>query len=278
MDIEKFCRDWDLSPHQGSFLLDFIAHFDIRGKDILELGGAMPKRLVIDHLKANSWTSVQSSEYANYRDDNQISTEFDTESYKTIYCQAENYLEELQPSFDAIFSIAAFEHFLKLPEVIRKIPTALNQNGILFSIFAPIWSGPFGHHPNCLLPFDKNLNRLPQRIKWPAQDIFNTPWDHLLLGPSNFLKRYADKFDRYIAEEITYETFHSPQINRLHLEDYWNYFQQSTLKVRTFEPLFSLNIEDNSHLSQLIKVLKDSYQSKGYSDFIHSGIRVRLEK
>jgi SAM-dependent methyltransferase len=278
MNVDEFCKLWGLSPHQGSFILNFASDFDIRAKDILELGGAMPKSLVIDYFGANSWTCLQSAEYSTYRQDNQVPSGLTDTTYKSVYCQAENYLENTPDSFDAIFSIAAFEHFLKLPEVIRKASNVLKQNGLLFTIFAPIWSGPYGNHFDCLIPYDQNNQKINARVKRSAQDIFDTPWDHLILRPSHFLRRYTEKFDRNTAEEITYDTFHSPQINRLHLEDYLQIFQESTLKLTQFQPLFGIVNDGDRQVSFQLQLLNRIYSGKGYHDFIHSGIKAILSK
>jgi len=56
--------------------------------------------------------------------------------------EVESYLAEKRYKYEAIFSTAAFEHFLKLPTVIRLLPHNLVAEGVLFSIFAPIWSRP----------------------------------------------------------------------------------------------------------------------------------------
>ena len=56
VDLGQLQTMWGLSPHQASFLHAFLQIYNVKGKDILELGGAMPKALVIDHLGANSWT------------------------------------------------------------------------------------------------------------------------------------------------------------------------------------------------------------------------------
>ena len=36
---------WGLSAHQHSFFQEFLKYCDIKGKDVLELGGAMPSDL-----------------------------------------------------------------------------------------------------------------------------------------------------------------------------------------------------------------------------------------
>ena len=276
VDLGQLQTMWGLSPHQASFLHAFLQIYNVKGKDILELGGAMPKALVIDHLGANSWTCLQSLEYAKFRDDNQTpSTATDSATYQSIYAEAESYLTEKRYKYDAVFSIAAFEHFLKLPTVIRLLPDNLVAEGVLFSIFAPIWSGPYGQHFTHDVP---NRFALDERgTPWSTQTILDGPWDHLVLTPSQYLQRYTKKFDREFAELLTYETYHSPQINRLFFEDYSALFS-GHLKQLVIKPIFPITLNSESTFASQFKLVQVLHKEKGYVEFLHAGIFLVMQK
>lgn len=274
-DLE-FDTLFELSPHQGSFFREFMRVYDIRGKDILELGGAMPRKLVLDFCQANSWTCVQSEEYGKHRSDNQQPSQSDPSAgYRFYFTQAEEFCEEHNQKYDAVFSIAAFEHFLHLPKVLRLLPNLLKPEGVLFSIFAPIWSGPYGQHFTHILPerFKASNSEFTG-----TQPLFDTPWDHLLLSASQYLHRYTEKFDREFAELLTYETFHSPQINRLFLDDYRLITQVANFKSRNIAPQFKLSTNHQAFYREELEALKKKFQTSGYEDFISAGVYMLLIK
>lgn len=269
---------WELSPHQHSYMEQFLSCCDIKGKDVLELGGAMPKALVIDHLKASTWTCLQSPDYAAYRTDNQIpSNDADSTTYAPVWANAEDFLANQTKQWDYVFSIAAFEHFLKLPTVTRLIPKVLKPGGRLFSIFAPIWSGPWGHHFTLEVPTRFRNGQTKSNLS--TQDIFNLPWDHLALGPTAFLDKYTVKFDRQFAEEMVYEVYHSPQINRLMFEDYHELFSKTDLKTIILSGIFNAEQSQlpQNYLNQLA-IIKKRFEGTKYSNFHSAGVYVLQER
>jgi len=268
-DLE-FDTLFELSPHQGSFFREFMRVYDIRGKDILELGGAMPRKLVLDFCQANSWTCVQSEEYGKYRSDNQQPSQSDSSAgYRFYFTQAEEFCEEHKQKYDAVFSIAAFEHFLHLPKVFRLLPNLLKPEGVLFSIFAPIWSGPYGQHFTHILPerFKASNSEFTG-----TQQLFDTPWDHLLLSPSQYLIRYTEKFDREFAELLTYETYQSPQINRFILNDYKQVALAANFKSKFLAPQFTMPTHSLEVFRKELKTLQAKYHSNDPMDFLNAGI------
>ena len=264
---------WGLSAHQHSFFQEFLKYCDIRGKDVLELGGAMPSDLVIEYLGANSWTCVQSADYEAHRSDNQKpSPEKNDGRYRPVWANAEDFLESTKEQWDIVFSIAAFEHVLKLPTVARLLPKVLKVGGSLFSIFAPIWSGPWGQH---------FTDSVPERFgrphgEWTTQLIFNSPWDHLIYGTTEYLEIYTAKFDREFAEELTYQTYQSPQINRLHFEDYSYLFKKINLFPKINQGIFDIDIQHNTDLMIMHNKCKNKYQGQIYRNFTSSGIALLL--
>jgi len=270
-----------LSPHQSSFFEAFRERHDIRGSDVLELGGAMPASLVLDECHVNSWTCLQSVDYAHHRDDNQEPSEVaEHQNYRTVWANAEEFLAQTDETWDFVFSIAAFEHFLYLPHVARLLPRVLRPGGHLFSIFAPIWSGPWGNHFSHPVPERFGSPRNQDNKTWNTQDIFEAPWEHLTLGPTEFLDKYSRKFDSEFAELLTYETYQSPQINRLFFEDYEYLFGRNGMETLIFRGLFKIELVPNYSKDiheSYTKVVRKFHGTK-YENFLFSGIQISQMK
>lgn len=236
----------------------------------------MPKELVIDFLGANSWTCLQSADYQNHRSDNQIPSQAnDSTHYLPVWANAEDYLESTKTKWDYVFSIAAFEHLLKFPKIARLLPTVVKSGGTLFSIFAPIWSGPWGQHYTDGVP--SRFGQSPNG-EWTTQLIFNSPWDHLIYGAKDYLQIYTAKFDRDFAEELTYQTFHSPQINRLHFEDYLAIVSNTHFKPRRLHGIFNLNPSQNDVWNSVHQGCIKKFEQQNYSNFTSSGIVMLLDR
>jgi hypothetical protein len=92
MEIDDLtAQTFGLSDHQRNFFSTLLSFYDIKGKDVLEVGGAMPSGLVLDYLGVNSWTCVQSQEYAAHRSDNQTpSANLGNGRYSAIYANIED--------------------------------------------------------------------------------------------------------------------------------------------------------------------------------------------
>lgn len=266
---------YGIHGHQHSYFNTFLQLYDIRNKDVLEVGGAMPGGLVLDHLGANSWTAVQSAEYALHRDDNQVPTQSSFEGrYYPIFRNIEDLADDadFHHRYDVIFSIACFEHIHKLPQALKAMRRALKPGGRLFTMFAPIWSGPWGQH---------YTDKVPDRFKaieppggWANQHIFG-PWDHLLLSRVQFYQHCAERFDPDYAEELTYITYNSPQINRFFFEDYEAVLSASGMRKLLLNGLFRFPETDMS--LKITAVLRQRYAYAGYNNFSDAGIVAFLE-
>jgi SAM-dependent methyltransferase len=207
----------------------------------LKWAGPCPVHWCWDYLGANSWTCIQSSEYAQYCNDNQIpSMHMMATRYFPIYANIEELLDDnrLKAKFDAVFSIACFEHLHKLPQALNVIYQALRPSGILFSMFAPIWSGPWGQHYTGTIP--DRFDPIKPGQHWSTGDIFG-PWDHLLMSRFKFFEHYKVKFDAAFSEELTYITYNSPQINRYYFEDYEHFFNQTKFHKKNIQRNFFIN-------------------------------------
>ncbi len=136
----------------------------------------------------------------------------------------------LHGQFDAVFSIATFEHIDRMPLALDAMHAALRPGGRLFALFAPIWSAHDGHHLHDVTDqrgrrFNKKRSPIP-------------PWGHLLLTPPELHAHLLTRTDPAAAAEIVYEVYQAPSINRLFAEDYLRYFQASPFQVDEVAGMF----------------------------------------
>jgi len=237
--INHFQDAFKLSYHLN--YLEVCQQFvPLRGLDVLEVGGALPASLVIDHLGCNSWTAVEAPAYdqelgaANQfhrNSEDQQHQKKHAESYEHLYLDIETIPEDHYGQYDLIFSIACFEHIHRLPQALRVMHQCLRPGGRLFTMHSPIWSAFDGHH----LPIER-----PSKFRQTADEqnwIFK-PWEHLLLTRSQAFHVMKDRFDSAFAEEVIYYTYNSDHINRYFSEDYLMAFQASLFAINQFQLTF----------------------------------------
>jgi len=125
--------------HQN-FLNAFMQYFDPAGANILEIGGAFNPTVALEDIGARSWTSVQHPDF-KYNEKREVLVKH-RERYTLIYKSFEDLDESELTSnhYDAVFSMACFEHIPRLIQTIGNAHRILRPNGMLYSIFAPIWS------------------------------------------------------------------------------------------------------------------------------------------
>ena len=194
---EQYLREnFQLSYHIP--YLDICSQkISLRGLDVLEVGGALPASLVIDHLGCNSWTAVEAPSYdeelgkANQFHRNLAERQRLLEisqRYRQIYCNAEDLGDDNINQYDLIFSIACFEHINRLPLALEKMLQYLKPGGKLFTMHSPIWSAFDGHHLPIGIPdrFDAQL---------PQHSYIFKPYGHLLQTRSQTFADIRNRFD-----------------------------------------------------------------------------------
>jgi len=270
--LHHFQQAFKLSYHLN-YLQVCQQFLSLRGLDVLEVGGALPASLVIDHLGCNSWTAVEAPAYdqelgsANQFHRNAQDQEHQLKhatSYRHLYLDIEDIPEEHYGQYDLIFSIACFEHIHRLPQALRVMHRCLKLGGRLFTMHSPIWSAFDGHHLPIGIPdrFEARRSNQPQ--------IFQ-PWEHLLLTRAQAFKAIKDRFDAEFAEEIIYYAYNSDHINRYFSEDYLNVFEASPLDIQQYQLTFH-----NQPPAEIEAALKQKYP--GYSQFSNNGILALLQK
>lgn len=243
VDLDRFEGKFGLLNYHIPYLKQFLSEYDVRGKDILEVGGAMPKEIVIDILGANSWTCTEDPDYdlTLQKDSNQQSIRGETANnprYTPILKRIEDFEEKYNNTFDCIFSIACFEHIGRFPEALRKMWQVLKPGGKLFSMFSPIWSCHEGHH---LYHLD-----IPNRFLHPGSESpkILQPWEHLLKNRERLYVDLCARFDREFAEQVVYEVHNSPHINRYFSEDFQRFVVDSPFHLEKFFPTFSVPLPE----------------------------------
>ena len=278
----------NISECQAKFNLSYhvpFAHLcqqlvGFEGKDVLEVGGSLPKEFVLDYLNVKSWSALEAPDFEVYLDRVASAAEGSklgkvdysafgfTERELSNYNFFAGYIEELPPAYyqkyDLIFSIAAFEHIHKFPLALEKMFLALKPGGQLFSIFTPIWSAHDGHH----LPPITEPN---QGKTFNFQNSPIPPWGHLLMRPPELCRYLYQHTDKETADAITHYVYNSPHINRFFTEDYVEFINQSSFLVKRLEPIGLIKIENNTQ-----QTLEKFYP--GRTQFANNGILAVLEK
>ncbi len=278
----------NISECQAKFNLSYhvpFAHLcqqlvGFEGKDVLEVGGSLPKEFVLDYLNVKSWSALEAPDFEVYLDRVASAAEGSklgkvdysafgfTDRELSNYNFFAGYIEELPPAYyqkyDLIFSIAAFEHIHKFPLALEKMFLALKPEGQLFSIFTPIWSAHDGHH----LPPITEPN---QGKTFNFQNSPIPPWGHLLMRPPELCRYLYEHTDRETADAIAYYVYNSPHINRFFTEDYVEFINQSSFIVKRLEPVGQIKIGKNTQ-----ETLEKLYP--GRVQFTNNGILAVLEK
>ena len=240
LNLDQFEGQFNLLEYHLPYLKQFCSEYDIRGKDILEVGGAMPSEIVIDFLQANSWTCVEDPMYDQVLgmvgNQQTISEAKNNKRYKVMLKNIEDLDISFNNTFDCIFSIACFEHVSRLSEALNKMWSVLKPGGRLFSMFSPIWSCYDGHHLYHL--------SLPERFLQSQDKKILLPWEHLLKTRKTLHLDLESRFDAEFADQVIYEVFNNPHINRHFAEDYEYIFEKSPFKLDKFFPSYVASVPE----------------------------------
>ncbi|WDV44736.1 class I SAM-dependent methyltransferase [Clostridiaceae bacterium M8S5] len=189
---------------------NFSRLFDLKGKRVLEIGGALPIDL-IKESKVKEWISIDPRN-ENVQESivcRRINGRGSSICYKDSY-------------FDFVFSSNAFEHISDLRETFDEIARVLATDGVLYTHFGPIWTAPDGHHIDITVDDEKFYF-------WENSVIPH--WSHLAYKREEFQKFMNRKFDENISAKITEAIYDSDWLNRLHFEEYVDIINNSQLRL-----------------------------------------------
>jgi SAM-dependent methyltransferase len=201
--------------YQKKALAQFEAFFPYRERDILEIGSD-PELRVIQQLGAearsvfgitnakNHWKRSTSGEIAV--SENVLAGNYDARSMPF----GDN-------SFDAVLSIATFEHIIGLESALDEMYRVLRPGGIVYSVFGPIWSCAVGHHIH--LSIDDQYFRFWKDELNPIPHYY-----HLLYSEKELKEIITPTYGPDLSGKITEVVYRSSHINRLMYEDYVRIF------------------------------------------------------
>jgi SAM-dependent methyltransferase len=200
----------DIKLWESNHIKDFYKLYNFTGKNILEVGGRLPKDL-INVLGAESWTSIDPAN-PNEEDGN----------YSLIKGSICDYPFK-ENSFDIIFSTNCFEHIDNLEAAFSNMYRILKPEGVLSALMGPIWSSNKGYH---LVIFDEENNLWIDFNQTPIPE-----WSHLIYQPEELRDVIKDKYPAKVVDKIIYDTYVSNNVNRLFYEDYINIVNNSNFLI-----------------------------------------------
>jgi SAM-dependent methyltransferase len=207
----------------------------LRGARVLEVGGALPRDVVMGHYGAAAWTAVDNrSAYSSVLGGTRVGARTEVLDARSLpaaeggYVSYDGDASSLPPSFagayDVVFSLATFEHIADLGAALRHIGAALRPGGLLLAQVGPIWSGWRGHHvfPGHLgSDADKTDDLLDHMV----------PWQHLIMQPGDMQAWLTTRYGAAYAENAVGWIYESPRLNRLFYEDYVELFAAAGLRT-----------------------------------------------
>jgi SAM-dependent methyltransferase len=181
----------------------------LRGKDVLEIGGCLPPEAA-RRFGVRSWTACDLR-----------AKPVDAPDYHTLACDAASLPVDAE-SFDAAYSVCAFEHFRPLPAILAELHRVLRRGARLYTHFAPIWSSHNGHHlwiirrGRTILTFNDGV--VPR-------------WAHLLLDMRELEHFLGITWGRRMARHIAGHIRNSRSLNRLFEGDFRRILDESPFTV-----------------------------------------------
>ncbi len=179
---------------------DFADNFDIKGKDILEIGGCLPFEYFEEH-GVNSWVAIDP------RNRNAKINEI----YTSVNGYAQLILFE-DNHFDYLFSCNAFQHIQCFDAALNEMLRVLKPGGVLYANFGPIWSSPDGSHIENVFYKDKAYNF------W--DESFIPDWYHLVYNCRELYEILSSKINSGLAKALSEFVYLSDWLNRLEFKDY----------------------------------------------------------
>ncbi|TAN53294.1 MAG: class I SAM-dependent methyltransferase, partial [Rhodospirillales bacterium] len=186
-DLPALFKDFGLDYHFEHLSLAIEMFGPLKGKRVLEIGGCLPREIVIDRLEAGEWIGTDLPGYWDESGDDNPSRRigmnrkplqgFNPGAVDHV-CLEGDVLEldsSLDGRFDLVFSVSAFEHIADIPATLSVASRALKEGGGLFATALPIWPSEKGHHLPPISDGGKEVSFSMLQVP---------PWPHLTLRPN----------------------------------------------------------------------------------------------
>lgn len=219
---------------------DCAARGLFKGKDVLEVGGVIPKEYT-DQLDVKSWTSIDHADYYE---------NMDSSKYRVVNDSITRDIFE-DESFDFVISTNSFEHINDLDIAMQKIYKLLKKGGCLSALLGPIWSCNKGNH---IWIHDSGK-------VYTFNDGLVPDWGHLLYNEQELSALLNKEFDDSIVKQIIFQTYKTDFLNRLFYDDYKDLFCNSGFEVNEFRDWHKPYLPDINMLG----LLQKKYDKENFS-------------
>lgn len=247
------------------FMINANERLNFNGKVILEIGcgnGELVKKVASRYSPRHivgidpgleSWWGIRPSKKDNWEIANGDAMKLD---------YPDNY-------FDAIFSIATFEHIADVSLALKEIKRVLKPFGRFYTEFSPIWTSIIGHH--YFFWEEEKADLIP-------------PWGHLWMSRDEMYNYLLPKTGETEAEKACFQIYNSDIINRFTRSDYYKVFIDSGLWIRELSECMFLSrfIHFGKRQSELVPEicvnLSRIYSKETLNELAVGGFSVYFEK
>jgi SAM-dependent methyltransferase len=248
-------RGRDLAGYQAVALDRFAKRVALRGKCVLEIG-CDPEMKLLKQFSAHGAASC-----IGLNNDPELfagSSERKDGGLRLVLGDVAA-LPFPDQSFDALFSVATFEHILDLPRALREMHRVLRPLGVVYANFGPIWSSGKGHHVRV---------RVGEERAWHGDPRLNPLPDfcHLLLGPAELRAALIGRVSPVLEQPIVDWVYSDTNINRMFHHEYVREFMRSPLRLESLTP------ERDPLSPQLQRILAFKYPNERAFDITNTEV------
>jgi ubiquinone/menaquinone biosynthesis C-methylase UbiE len=247
----------ELTEYQKKSLERFLALYNPRGKNILEIGSDENADVLgeLSSKGCNILIGINLS-MIKFRSSQNNTWTFINADAMNLPIKSE--------TIDAIISIATFEHISDLGIAFSEMYRILKPRGLVYSNFGPIWSSPHGHHVYAEVEGEEAHFWEPE--KNPVPDFA-----HLLMSPEELESFLLKKINNKLARACIQWIYHEQHLNRYFYKDYIRVFNNSRFKIKLLVKTIRANID-----SRIKKYLLVTYGKE--NDYSCLGFEIVLEK
>jgi len=223
-------RKFEMS-YQIYQILRFAIKYGLHGYSMIEIGGSMPNMLLFDILNVKSYVSTESPDYVQEVQGWSCSDPHGTHpKRRDLGVNAEDLCKYLPTNaYDRAFSVACFEHILDLETALKSIHYVLERSGILYSMYAPIFSNVHEGHHGCVPTVTSN-GQYPLGFH-----LLNSDEQLASILSVNPSAKLSD-----VSADLDFVNY-SRKLNRLLFEDYVKLVRLSEFHVLSFESIDNWN-------------------------------------